>query len=52
MLVRYIKNRLCEKTTWAGIVVAITGGAALDSPYSWCAIAAGTIAAILPGPGE
>lgn len=48
---RYLRARLSERSTWAGIVVAVTGGAALPSPYSWLAIAAGAIGAILPERG-
>ncbi|HEX5184452.1 MAG TPA: hypothetical protein VFW19_15045 [Allosphingosinicella sp.] len=48
----YIKARLDERSTWAGIAAAIGGGAALASPYSWLAIAAGTIAAIVPTSGD
>lgn len=44
----YLKNRLDEKSTWAGVAAAITGGAALPSPYSWLCIAAGTIAVLIP----
>lgn len=44
----YIKARINEKTTWAGIVLAITGGAALAEPYSWLAIAAGVIGVLVP----
>lgn len=47
---RYLKRRLGEKSTYAAIVVAISGGALLPSPYSWLAIAAGTIGALLPEP--
>lgn len=45
---QYLKDRLAEKSTWAGIGVAIAGGAALPSPYSWLAIAVGCIAVIVP----
>lgn len=46
----YIKARLNEKTTWAGIVAAITAGATLESPYSWLVIAAGILAVVVPTP--
>lgn len=46
----YIKARLNEKTTWAGVVAAVTAGAALDAPYSWLVIAAGVIAILVPSP--
>lgn len=44
----YIKNRLLEKSTWAGVVTAITAGAVLDAPYSWLAIAAGVVMVLVP----
>lgn len=46
----YVKARLFEKGTWAGVVVAVTGGAALSEPYSWLAIAAGILAVLAPTP--
>lgn len=49
-MVKYIKNRLQEKGTWAGIVAAITAGASLEVPYSWLVIAAGVLAVIVPTP--
>lgn len=49
-LLRYLKRRLGEKSTYAAIVLAISGGAVLDSPYSWLAIAAGVIGAMVPEP--
>lgn len=50
-VIGYIKARLAEASTWAGIVAAITGGATLAAPYSWLAIAAGTIAVLVPTRG-
>lgn len=44
----YIKARLTEKSTWMGIGIAITGGAALSVPYSWLFIATGVLAALFP----
>ncbi|CAB5162117.1 hypothetical protein UFOVP152_4 [uncultured Caudovirales phage] len=48
MIVGYVKARLAERSTWAAITLAITGGAALSSPYSWLAIAAGVAGALVP----
>jgi len=45
---KYLKARLGEKSTWAGIVVAVTGGAALSAPYSWLAIGAGVVGVLVP----
>ena len=47
-LLRHLKARLAEKSSWAGIVLAITGGAALPAPYSWLAIAAGIVGVLIP----
>lgn len=52
MIFSYIKARLEERTTWAAVTLAITGGAALPSPYSWLAIAAGVIGALTPTSGQ
>ena len=43
----YLKRRIGEPSTWAGIVAIITGAAALSPPYSWLVIAAGTIGALV-----
>jgi hypothetical protein len=47
-VIAYVKARIGEHSTWASIVLAVTGGAALASPYSWLAIAAGVIGALVP----
>lgn len=51
-MIGYIKARLAESSTWGAVVLAITGGAALPSPYSWLAISAGVIGAIVPTSGK
>lgn len=48
----YVKARLCERSTWAAVGVAIAGGAALPSPFSWMAIAVGVIGALTPTSGS
>lgn len=45
---QHFKDRLCEKSTFAGVVGAISGGAALASPFNWLAILAGVVAVLLP----
>lgn len=47
-MIGYIKARLSERSTWIGIVAAATGAAALAAPWSYVAMAAGAIAAIIP----
>lgn len=47
----YLKRRLGERTTWAAIGLAVTGAAALLSPYSWIVIAVGVIGVLVPSPG-
>lgn len=49
-ILRYIKARLLEGTTYAGIVTAIAGGNGLPEPYNHIAIVAGILAAVLPSP--
>lgn len=48
----YLKRRLAERTTWAAIGLAVTGAAALPSPYSWIVIAVGVIGVLVPSPGS
>lgn len=48
----YLKRRLEERTTWAAIGLAVTGGAALPSPYSWIVIAVGVIGVLVPSPSS
>jgi len=50
-MIAYLRKRLEEKTTWASIGVAVAGGAALVSPYSWILIGCGVIGCLLPSPG-
>jgi hypothetical protein len=50
-IIRYIKARLAERSTWASVVIAITGGAALSEPYSFYAIGAGIVGALVPTSG-
>lgn len=50
-MIRYLKQRIEERSTWAAIGVAVTAGATLSSPYSWMVIAAGVIGVLLPSPG-
>ena len=47
-VIGYLKRRLTEKSTWAGVVAAISGGSLLSAPYSYLAIAAGIIGVLVP----
>ncbi len=47
-LLAYLKARLTERSTWAGIGAAIVGGSALPGPFSWLAMGAGVIAMLVP----
>jgi hypothetical protein len=49
-LINYLKQRLEEKGTWAGISTAIASAALLTAPYSYAFIAAGVIMALAPTP--
>ena len=51
-VVRFLKARFGEKSTWAAIGVGIAAGAALPSPYSWLFIAVGLIGALIPEPAR
>ncbi|MBO9670477.1 MAG: hypothetical protein J7485_08165 [Sphingobium sp.] len=51
-LLGYLKGRLQERSSWAGIGAAIIGGSALPSPFSWLAVIAGVIATLVPTKGE
>lgn len=48
----YLMRRLSEKSTYAGIAVAVTGAAALESPYSWIVIALGVCGVLAPTKGK
>ena len=47
-LLAYLKARLGERSSWAGIGAAIMGGSALSTPFNWLAIAAGIVAVLVP----
>ncbi|MCZ4343144.1 hypothetical protein O4H52_16115 [Sphingomonadaceae bacterium G21617-S1] len=51
-MIRYLRRRIEERSTWAAIGVAVTAGAALSAPYSWIVIIAGVIGVLLPSPGR
>lgn len=48
----YIKSRLQERSTWAGITLAVTGAAAISAPWSYVLVAVGVIGAIVPTSGD
>lgn len=50
-MIAYIKARLNERTTWAGIVAAVAFGSTLAHPWDYVAIALGAIAVFVPSPG-
>ena len=47
-LIRYVKARLLEKSTWLGISAGVAAAAALSPPWSYVTIAIAAIMAILP----
>ncbi|MBO9581054.1 MAG: hypothetical protein J7498_09205 [Sphingobium sp.] len=51
-LLGYLKARLQERSSWAGIGAAIIGGSALPAPFSWLAVMAGVIATLVPAKGQ
>lgn len=48
----YLRHRLAERSTWLGFATAVAGGAALNAPYSYIAIAFGIIAFLVPEPSR
>ena len=44
----YLRARIGERSTWAGIGAAIVGGSALPAPFSWLAVGAGIVAVLMP----
>ena len=46
--VRYIRHRLNERSTWVSFVAGIGGASALPAPWSYMAMAAGAIGALVP----
>lgn len=49
-MIRYLRKRLGERTTWAAIGVAVPAAAMLASPWSYISIAIAAIVALLPSP--
>lgn len=47
-VLRYLKARLGESSTWAGVVTAATGASALNEPWSYVAMGAGVIMVLVP----
>ena len=47
-LLRYLKARLCERSTWAAIGLGVSGAAALETPWSYVFVAVGVIGALVP----
>jgi len=47
-LVRYIKSRLRERSTFVGIGTAIIAASALPEPWNWLSLAVGTMASMVP----
>ena len=43
----WLKQRLSEPSTWAGIGGVVTAAAAVAAPYSWIAMVCGTVALLL-----
>ena len=49
-LLRFLKARMSERSTWAGIVAAVAFGSTLAHPWDYVAIALGAIAVFVPEP--
>ena len=50
--ISYLKRRLSEKSTYAGIALAVAGAAALAVPYSWIVIGLGVCGVLAPTKGD
>lgn len=49
MIRAYLKRRLFEKTTWAGIATVLAGAEAVETPWlRVCIIVVGVAATVLP----
>lgn len=51
-IVRYLKARIGEKSTWLGVAGAATTAAVVPEPWSWLLYAASVLAALTPEKGE
>jgi hypothetical protein len=47
---RYLRRRLCERSTWMSIGVGVPIAAALTAPWSFVAIGVAIIGALTPEP--
>lgn len=47
-MMKYLRARLREASTWTGVSAAIAAAAMLPSPYSWLVMACGIVAVLLP----
>lgn len=47
-MMKYLRARLREASTWTGVSAAIAGAAMLPGPYSWLVSACGIVAVFLP----
>jgi hypothetical protein len=47
----YLKARLGERTTYAGILTAIAGASQLVSPWSYASIVVGVVMVLIPTKG-
>lgn len=47
-IVRYLKARMRERSTWLGVAGAATTAAVVPEPWSWLLYAASVMAALTP----
>lgn len=47
----YLGKRMLEKSTWGGVVAAVTTASAVGMPWAGAALAAGVIAILVPTSG-
>lgn len=46
----YLRNRLCERSTWAAIAIGIPAASALPKPWNLLAAVVAAIGALTPEP--
>ena len=49
-MLKYLKNRLDEKSTWVSIGAGVTAAAALAAPWCYVAAAVATLGVLAPLP--
>ena len=51
-VLQYIKARFAERSTWMAVGAGVTGGAALNAPWSYAFVAVALAGAMTPTGGQ